>query len=44
MSRTHLAGIVPVAGLKTDYDIDTPEILIPLWLWQVKLPLQKWKN
>ena len=30
MSRTHLAGIIPVAGLKTDYDIDTPEILIPL--------------
>ncbi len=30
MSRTHLAGIIPIAGIETDYDIDTPEILIPL--------------
>jgi hypothetical protein len=26
----HLAGIIPVANLKTDFDIDTPEILLPV--------------
>ena len=30
MKRIHLAGIIPVANLKTDFDIDTPEILLPV--------------
>ena len=29
-ARSHLAGIIPVAGLKTDYDIATPEYLLPV--------------
>jgi len=30
MNHTHLAGIIPVAGLDTDYDISTPEVLLPV--------------
>lgn len=30
MSRTHLAGIIPIANLKTDFDISTPEVLLPI--------------
>lgn len=30
MKHIHLAGIIPVAGLTTDFDIDTPEILMPV--------------
>ena len=30
MSRAHLAGIIPVANLKTDFNISTPEILLPI--------------
>mgnify|MGYP003638459459 CR=1 FL=1 len=30
MKHLHLAGIIPVAGLKTDFGIDTPEILMPV--------------
>jgi hypothetical protein len=30
MRHIHLAGIIPVAGLETDYEIDTPPILLPL--------------
>ena len=29
-ASSHLAGIIPVAGLKTDYDIETPEYLLPV--------------
>ena len=27
---SHLAGIIPVANLKTDYDLKTPDVLMPL--------------
>jgi hypothetical protein len=30
MSRLHLAGIIPVANLKTDFDLQAPEILLPI--------------
>ena len=30
MSRLHLAGIIPISGLATDFDIDTPEVLLPI--------------
>ena len=30
MSRVHLAGIIPISGLSTDFNIDTPEILMPV--------------
>ncbi len=30
MSRLHLAGVIPVANLKTDFEIRTPEILLPI--------------
>ena len=30
MSRVHLAGIIPVSGLTTDFNIDTPEVLLPV--------------
>ena len=30
MKHTHVAGIIPVAGLKTDFEIDTPPILLPV--------------
>ena len=30
MRHVHVAGIVPLAGLKTDYNIDTPEVLMPV--------------
>lgn len=30
MSRTHLAGIIPVANLKSDFGLHTPEILLPI--------------
>ena len=30
MKHIHLAGIIPVAGLKTDFSIDTPEVLMPV--------------
>ena len=30
MSRQHLSGIIPIAGLKTDFDIDLPEIMMPV--------------
>jgi hypothetical protein len=30
MRHTHVAGIIPVSGLETDYNIDTPEFLLPL--------------
>jgi len=30
VKRTHLAGIIPVAGIETNYDIDTPPILLPI--------------
>ena len=30
MISTHLAGIIPVANLKTDYDIPTPPCLLPI--------------
>ena len=26
----HLAGIIPVANLKTDFEIDTPAVLLPV--------------
>ena len=29
-AKTHLAGIVPVANLKTDFNIRTPEVLLPI--------------
>ena len=28
--KLHLAGIIPVANLKTDFDLKTPEILLPI--------------
>jgi len=28
--KQHLAGIIPVANLQTDYEIETPEILMPV--------------
>ena len=30
MSRLHLAGIIPIANLKTDFDLLIPEVLLPL--------------
>ena len=30
MSKLHLAGIVPVANLKTDFNLPTPEVLAPI--------------
>ena len=30
MNQTHLSGIIPVAGLATDFEIDTPEVLCPI--------------
>ena len=30
MSRIHLAGIIPVANLKSDFDLKTPDVLLPL--------------
>ena len=30
MSRLHLAGIIPVANLKTDFDLQTPAVLMPI--------------
>ena len=30
MSNLHLAGIVPIAGLKTNFDLPTPDCLIPI--------------
>lgn len=30
MSRIHLAGIIPVANIKTDFNLATPEILLPI--------------
>jgi len=30
MSRLHLAGIIPVANLKTDFDLAIPECLLPI--------------
>ena len=30
MKRLHLAGIIPVANLKSDFQIPTPEILLPV--------------
>jgi UTP-glucose-1-phosphate uridylyltransferase len=30
MKHTHVAGIIPVAGLKTDFELDTPPILLPV--------------
>tara|TARA_Y100001973_G_scaffold72927_1_gene106388 strand:+ start:176 stop:1060 length:885 start_codon:yes stop_codon:yes gene_type:complete len=30
VSRLHLAGVIPVANLKTDFEIRTPEILLPI--------------
>ena len=30
MSRLHLAGIIPVANLKTDFDLATPDCLLPV--------------
>jgi len=30
MSKFHLAGIVPVANLKSDFDLITPEIMLPV--------------
>ena len=30
MSRLHLAGIIPVANLKSDFDLYTPAILLPV--------------
>jgi len=29
-TRIHLAGIIPVANLKSDFDLETPEILLPV--------------
>ena len=30
MSKLHLAGIIPVANLKTDFNLITPEVLMPV--------------
>ena len=30
MSRLHLAGIIPVANLKCDFDLPTPDVLLPI--------------
>ena len=30
MSKIHLAGIVPVAGLQSDFDLKTPPVLLPV--------------
>ena len=30
MSKIHLAGIIPVSGLSTDFYIDVPEIMLPI--------------
>ena len=30
MSRLHLAGIIPIANLKTDFDLLIPEVLLPI--------------
>ena len=30
MSKLHLAGIIPVANLKTDFNLTTPEVLMPV--------------
>ena len=30
MSKLHLAGIVPVANLDTDFGLETPEVLLPI--------------
>jgi hypothetical protein len=29
-SKMHLAGVIPVANLKTDFDLKTPDVLIPI--------------
>lgn len=30
MKNTHLAGIIPVANLKSEFELKTPEILLPI--------------
>tara|TARA_B100000085_G_scaffold271219_1_gene284458 strand:+ start:34 stop:912 length:879 start_codon:yes stop_codon:yes gene_type:complete len=30
MSRVHLAGIIPIANLQTDFDTHVPEVMLPL--------------
>ena len=30
MSRQHLSGIIPIAGITTDFEIDLPEIMMPV--------------
>ena len=30
MSRIHLAGIIPVANIKSDFNLMTPEVLLPI--------------
>jgi len=30
MKNTHLAGIIPVANLKSEFELNTPEILLPI--------------
>ena len=30
MSKLHLAGIIPIAGLNTEFEIATPEVLLPI--------------
>ena len=33
--KLHLAGIIPVANLKTDFNLDIPSCMMPGLLWLV---------